>query len=791
MEELGGSDMAETKVRNAEMRTWQFDKFHDFFNREAGKKGNSEIFRAVTQAFEEYERVRNQPANQQSAMNLLNANKALMEACEKYAAERKGAMSSSGQARLDAVTSLMEFQKNQNLDEIRDMRVVRGLAGKTWAEAGAIPVAEVTINGPTEKVGANISQRLKVEYNGKKGFFTERREVNSLEKSFNDMIKGLDKKKESDRKKLLEGNKGLILGTLKLTEKSTTSENSIRSQIEFGLSDGWNKMVPKGETSGIKKQREKEKYEFGKAVVGDANGMQQTVKIMDTYFKKLKAEGKQTGSFRRMLLLEQAIAESPAEDSLKTILRENQELLIDMPVPDPALKMSTVNHMRVKAEFIQAKAAADEKSFSGRREIVNLNRLIADDKSIKDWVGMKLEADANEAGTTPAAYKLDEGNEMTSRNVATSRIAELLGVGGLVAHSRKMVAHIGDRTVTGSFMEFAEGTDYSSKDYVDQRNLSQIDEIETAEFNHDACHLEVLDYICGQGDRHGANMFYKLSEPDENGKRSIVGLQGIDNDLSFGDMADVVSDKSANLYTMTFIGKDLADKVRALDRATLEYAVGDLLPERQIEALLGRVDKMKNRIETGMVELNPDEWKLDEYKLEDYKQYNITMAGAKLEERELRYVKGLKVLELNRNIKSVGFAHRLQFAQKMVNDSKERFEAYENEQEEIFEGFREAFKEEPVKETAEKTVSEKAAPTVPERKAPERTAPEKAAPTVPERKAASGKSPAGRQRVSFADLGKTESSPRKRSFLSEKAQAPKEKQAENRRPERGMSAGKR
>ena len=47
-------------------------------------------------------------------------------------------------------------------------------------------------------------------------------------------------------------------------------------------------------------------------------------------------------------------------------------------------------------------------------------------------------------------------NELTSRNIASSRIAELLGIGGILAHSEKMVVRSGDRQVAGCFMELAQ-----------------------------------------------------------------------------------------------------------------------------------------------------------------------------------------------------------------------------------------------------------------------------------------------------------------------------------------------
>ena len=210
----------------------------------------------------------------------------------------------------------------------------------------------------------------------------------------------------------------------------------------------------------------------------------------------------------------------------------------------------------------------------------------------------------------PELGELKAGDELSGRNVASSRIAELLGVGNLLAHSEKMTVQIGDQKVEGSFMEFAEGVDIrNSKDEA----LEQINQIRIENspgFTRDACNLEVLDYLCAQADRHGGNMFLKLSEPQEDGKREILGLQGIDNDLAFSTKKDIVL-QQGNLDELCFISENLAQNILATDRNKLQFVLGDILSEAEIDALDDRMTKMQDHIRINMIQVKDDEWALD------------------------------------------------------------------------------------------------------------------------------------------------------------------------------------
>lgn len=128
---------------------------------------------------------------------------------------------------------------------------------------------------------------------------------------------------------------------------------------------------------------------------------------------------------------------------------------------------------------------------------------------------------------------LDEGGvvNMSRRNVATSRMASLLGLEELIAKSQTVdiTDEATGRLIRGNLMDQAEGIEYAdaSEDMINGKV--------TSSFLRDVTNLQVLDVLCGQLDRHGGNMMYKV----ENG--NITGVQGIDNDAAFGTNVDVAS----------------------------------------------------------------------------------------------------------------------------------------------------------------------------------------------------------------------------------------------------------
>ncbi len=188
---------------------------------------------------------------------------------------------------------------------------------------------------------------------------------------------------------------------------------------------------------------------------------------------------------------------------------------------------------------------------------------------------------------------------MSRRNVATSRIAELLGLENLVAKSRTVdiLDQATGQTTRGNLMDQAEG-----KEYGEVENAITENKIDSG-FIRDLTNLQVLDILCGQVDRHRNNMLYKT---DDQG--TVIGVQGIDNDGAFGTNTDVASAKNPYRKDLRvfdpetlemiipFMDDGLATRIEQLDSATIRYVLKDLLTDEEIEATGKRLDLLQKGI---------------------------------------------------------------------------------------------------------------------------------------------------------------------------------------------------
>lgn len=128
---------------------------------------------------------------------------------------------------------------------------------------------------------------------------------------------------------------------------------------------------------------------------------------------------------------------------------------------------------------------------------------------------------------------LDPYTRNDNKNAAMYDVAKFLGCERVIAKAVPMVVVNGDKVIKGTFMENAEGSDLSNMKPKDP--MWSYDEKQSP-YNKglycDLADLQLIDYICGNVDRHKANMFYKTKK-DKDGSVKITGLVGIDNDASF------------------------------------------------------------------------------------------------------------------------------------------------------------------------------------------------------------------------------------------------------------------
>ena len=198
-----------------------------------------------------------------------------------------------------------------------------------------------------------------------------------------------------------------------------------------------------------------------------------------------------------------------------------------------------------------------------------------------------------------------------NKNAAMYEVAKLLGCERIIAKATPMVVVAGNRVLKGTYMEHAEGSDIA--------NFKKDDELlkydnDYSPYNKnlycDLADMQVLDYICGNIDRHKGNMLYK-TEMDNKGNVKLTGIVGIDNDASFPEEKiedwefhhnfDNGNSRFANIYkpeNFRYVTKKTADVLKDMTRAKLETTLrGHNLSQAAIDLAWERTKHVQKVLE--------------------------------------------------------------------------------------------------------------------------------------------------------------------------------------------------
>lgn len=198
--------------------------------------------------------------------------------------------------------------------------------------------------------------------------------------------------------------------------------------------------------------------------------------------------------------------------------------------------------------------------------------------------------------------ELKEGQRLDQRNTAMSVAAGLLGVGSLLARSDNMRFVAEDGTVTeGTFMDFGKGLDLGNDDslfvHFNAKPLKNAATVNGA--LRSIADLQILDLLCLNVDRHVGNVMYRVDP-----KGNFTGLQGIDNDSSFGSRA-LDDDEILNARV---VSKSMANKLRTLTPEMLKFALrGRGLSEQELNKAGERLTQLKDAIDMKMLKVIPDD----------------------------------------------------------------------------------------------------------------------------------------------------------------------------------------
>ncbi len=198
------------------------------------------------------------------------------------------------------------------------------------------------------------------------------------------------------------------------------------------------------------------------------------------------------------------------------------------------------------------------------------------------------------------------GDELVKRSSAMSDVASFLGFPDLLAKSQQVTVKRGDKEVKGVMMEAAD------LDTVDPSTLERANfltnhpfyntnqrEFDSQPFLSSLADLQILDFLCGNTDRHDRNFFLRQDFSDPKHPK-LVGVQGIDNDNSFGNIDDGGMLRLASSENLKIITPKMAEAITNMKREDLERILEPYQFSRpQLIAAENRLDKLKDMITKG------------------------------------------------------------------------------------------------------------------------------------------------------------------------------------------------
>lgn len=201
---------------------------------------------------------------------------------------------------------------------------------------------------------------------------------------------------------------------------------------------------------------------------------------------------------------------------------------------------------------------------------------------------------------------------ISSRNCAMSDMARLLKCDHLLANSVHMKVVIDGREVEGVFMETAEGCDTKRLKEGDLIMQAKWDAFDNPEVMHQITDLQVLDYICGNTDRHTGNMVYQFRRSGS-GKIILGGIKGIDNDCSFGTPDIKGRDQIMKLVkpgNMMYITKEMRSTLGKIKKPMLKTVLAnDKLSDEEIDAAWDRLQDVVTAVNQKQIkEVKKDFW---------------------------------------------------------------------------------------------------------------------------------------------------------------------------------------
>ena len=193
--------------------------------------------------------------------------------------------------------------------------------------------------------------------------------------------------------------------------------------------------------------------------------------------------------------------------------------------------------------------------------------------------------------------KIKSGSPVSVRNVATSRLATVLGLQDMICDSRNAYIRKEGKMQGGIVMEHSGGKDLFQIYEEAQETKSKVFYSDNA--IGDLFKLQIFDALCGQIDRNDGNFHfsYKLDKR----KNAFVAdkIKAIDSDMAFGMVGmDELKEGLNRLipvdkYSIMGMPLDMLNNIMSLQKEFVSDVLGDLLTEEEVLMVWVRLDYIR------------------------------------------------------------------------------------------------------------------------------------------------------------------------------------------------------
>ena len=205
-----------------------------------------------------------------------------------------------------------------------------------------------------------------------------------------------------------------------------------------------------------------------------------------------------------------------------------------------------------------------------------------------------------------------EGN-VNERNNAMYDYAVLLNNPSILAKSVPMTIIKDGKTIRGSYMLNVKGV--LCQDLLpDNPELNGYELKMSADGMKSLSNMEILDFLCANTDRNSYNLAYQLRKDEQTHSVYIVGVQGIDNDASFGIINYKTGRERGNymskLDQLKWIDKSMAKYVLNIDEKKLtDKLMKNKVTYEEVKAAKERLHALQQKIrKKDIVILDGNQW---------------------------------------------------------------------------------------------------------------------------------------------------------------------------------------